>query len=96
LLPSHWDWLSGQKGGASAVLRRLIDEAIRTPTGLCSDHERQTTAYALMSTMGGDLPDFEDASRKLFANDWMGLATLIAAWPKDVRDYALALAREQT
>ncbi|MFT4700291.1 MAG: hypothetical protein ACI9ND_003235 [Yoonia sp.] len=49
-----------------------------------------------MSTMGGDLPDFEDASRKLFANDWMGLATLIAAWPKDVRDYALALAREQT
>lgn len=96
MLPSHWDWLSGQKGGASAVLRRLIDEAIRTPTGLCSDQERQTTAYALMSTMGGDLPDFEDASRKLFANDWMGLATLIAAWPKDIRDYALALAREQT
>lgn len=42
LLPSHWDWLSGQKGGASAVLRRLIDDAIRTSAGLCSDHERQT------------------------------------------------------
>lgn len=95
LLPRHWDWLSGQKGGASAVLRRLVDDAIRTSAGLCSDHERQTTTYALMSSMGGDLPNFEDALRKLFTNDWMGLATLIAAWPKDFRDYALVLAREQ-
>jgi hypothetical protein len=96
LLPRHWDWLSGQKGGASAVLRRLVDDAIRTSAGLRSDHERQTATYAFMSSIGGDLPDFEDASRKLFASDWMGLATLIATWPKDVRDYALALAREQT
>ena len=48
-----------------------------------------------MSSLGGDLPDFEDALRKLFTNDWTGLATLIAAWPKDVRDNALVLAREQ-
>ena len=95
LLPRHWDWLRGQKGGASAVLRRLVDDAIRVSAGARSDHERQTTTYAFVSSIGGDLPDFEEASRKLFANDWMGFATVIANWPADVRDYAIALAREQ-
>src|SRR4051812_29944480 len=27
LLPRHWEWLAAQSGGASAVLRRLVDEA---------------------------------------------------------------------
>ncbi len=27
LLPRHWDWLKSQRGGASATLRRLVDEA---------------------------------------------------------------------
>src|SRR6476620_4034031 len=27
LLPRHWDWLNSQPGGASVVLRRLVDEA---------------------------------------------------------------------
>lgn len=96
LLPRHWDWLAGQKGGASAVLRRLVDAEIQRSAGSRSDHTRQTTTYAFISSIGGDLPDFEEASRCLFANDWMGFATKIAAWPNDVRDYALMLAREQT
>lgn len=96
LLPRHWDWLAGQKGGASAVLRRLVDAEINKAAGSRSDHSRQKTTYAFISSIGGDLPDFEDASRCLFANDWMGFATKIAAWPADVRDYALWLAREQT
>jgi hypothetical protein len=96
LLPRHWDWLRAQKGGASSVLRRLVDQEIRNAAGARSDHERQTVTYAFVSSIGGDLPNFEDASRKLFANDWMGFATLIATWPTDIRDYALGLAREQT
>lgn len=27
LLPRHWEWLNGQRGGASVALRRLVDEA---------------------------------------------------------------------
>src|SRR5688500_12508917 len=30
LLPRHWEWLAGQPGGASAALRRLVDEARRS------------------------------------------------------------------
>lgn len=94
LLPRHWDWLRGQKGGASAVLRRLVDQEIKANAGQRSDHTRQTAAYTFMSSIGGDLPDFEEASRRLFANDWIGFATVIANWPADVRDFALRLARE--
>lgn len=96
LLPRHWDWLRSQKGGASAVLRRIVDQEIKATAGTRSDHERQSVTYAFISSIGGDLPGFEDAARKLFANDWMGFATLIANWPSDLRDYALRLAREDT
>src|SRR5215218_2655861 len=30
LLPRHWDWLATQPGGASAAVRRLVDEARQT------------------------------------------------------------------
>src|SRR6187551_2993595 len=30
LLPSHWDWLNAQPGGASVALRKLVDAARRT------------------------------------------------------------------
>ena len=95
LLPRHWGWLRAQKSGASAEIRRLIDQEIKSTAGTRSDHTRQTVTYAFLSSIGGDLPDFEDASRKLFANDWVGFAKAIAAWPADVRDYALTLAREK-
>src|SRR5687767_9951516 len=29
LLPRHWDWLATQPGGASAALRRLVEDARR-------------------------------------------------------------------
>ncbi|MGZ6017524.1 MAG: DUF2239 family protein, partial [Phenylobacterium sp.] len=29
LLPRHWDWLAAQPGGASAALRRLVEDARR-------------------------------------------------------------------
>lgn len=34
LLPHHWAWLSSQRGGASATLRRLVDEARRAADAL--------------------------------------------------------------
>src|SRR5581483_11763656 len=33
LLPRHWDWLSGQPGGASVALRKLVDQARKASEG---------------------------------------------------------------
>jgi len=92
LLPRHWEWLAEQPGGASAALRRLVEEALRA--GL-SDKELMRKlnerAYRFMSAMAGNYPRFEDASRALFANDAVNLKRLISEWPADVREYLLKL-----
>jgi hypothetical protein len=92
LLPRHWDWLSSQLGGASVALRKLVDQARRAS----GDSERvrlaQDAAARFMSIMGADLPNADEASRALFAHDRRRFAELLAAWPEDVRDYAIKLA----
>jgi hypothetical protein len=45
-----------------------------------------------MSAMAGNLPNFEEASRALFANDRERFNDLVAGWPGDVRDHAAKLA----
>lgn len=91
LLPRHWDWLSTQPGGASAALRRLVEDARRA--GYAPDRVRQAqeVAYRAMSALAGDLPGFEEASRALFAGDLAHLETIAADWPADVRDFVLRL-----
>ncbi len=91
LLPRHWDWLATQPGGASVVLRRLVEEARRTTAGPQQARAAREAAYAFMSAMAGDLPEFEEASRALFAGDRPALEARMAAWPDDVRAYALRL-----
>ena len=92
LLPRHWDWLASQPGGASVALRKLVDQARRTS----GDSERvrlaQEAAYRFMTAMGGNLPNYEEALRTLFAHDRRRFAELLAAWPEDLRDYAIKLA----
>lgn len=92
LLPRHWDWLAAQPGGASVALRKLVEDARRAN----GDRERaraaRDAAYYFMSTMAGDLPDFEEASRALFAADRRKFGELIAGWPTDIRDHVIRLA----
>lgn len=92
LLPRHWDWLACQPGGASATLRKLVEQA--RLANLQRDQQRQAheRAYHFMSAMAGDLPGFEEASRALFANDAAKLQQQTGAWPPDVRDYLHGLA----
>jgi len=92
LLPRHWDWLATQPGGASAALRRLVEDARRA--GAAPDRARQAldAAYRAMSALAGDLPGFEEASRALFAGDAERLYALAAGWPADVRTFVLRLA----
>ena len=92
LLPRHWDWLNSQPGGASIALRKLVEEARKNSGDRDRIRAAQESAYRFMSAVAGNLPDFEEASRALFAYDRRRFAHLIAAWPEDVRDYLVALA----
>lgn len=84
LLPRQWEWLAAQPGGASQVLRRLIEDARRADGGRS---QARAAAYAFMSAMAGDLPGFEEASRALFAGDRAGLSRHSQDWPADIRDH---------
>lgn len=90
LLPRHWEWLSAQQGGASVALRRLVEAARKDPRELA--RAARDAAYRFMSTMGGNLAGFEEATRALYAGDRSAFETHIAAWPRDVREHVLTLA----
>ncbi|MCW4116036.1 DUF2239 family protein [Aurantimonas sp. MSK8Z-1] len=92
LLPRHWDWLAEQRGGASAVLRRLIDEARHREALTGRTRAAQDAAYRFMAAIAGDEPGFEEASRALYAGDRPGFEARVAGWPADVRDHAMRLA----
>ncbi len=94
LLPRHWEWLSRQKGGASATLRRLVDAARRETEGKADRDAARERAYRVMTVLAGDRAGYEDALRALFAGDRTAFADRIASWPDDVRTYVAALAQE--
>jgi hypothetical protein len=49
-------------------------------------------AYTFMHAIAGNLHNYEEATRALFANDRPRMELLIAEWPHDVREHAIALA----
>lgn len=92
LLPRHWQWLGSQPGGASVAIRKLVETARRTNQEIDERRRRQEAAYHFMSAMAGNLANFEEASRALFANDPERFGDLVGSWPVDVRDHARKLA----
>lgn len=92
LLPRHWDWLASQSGGASATLRRLVEEARR------SHRERDAARLAgeavdrFMSAMTGNLPGYEEASRAFWRKERERFMHVTDAWPADVREHVRQLA----
>lgn len=85
LLPSHWEWLATQPGGASAALRRLVDEARRAGPDLV--REAGDAAYRVMSALAGNAPHFEEATRAFFAKDYEKFDAISRAWDADIGDY---------
>jgi hypothetical protein len=85
LLPRHWDFLKTQAGGASATLRRLVDEARKREPGRHDARRAAEAASRFMWAMAGNLPNFEEASRALFAGDRQRFTQLISDWPEDIR-----------
>lgn len=92
LLPRQWEWLGEQPGGASPTLRRLVEEARKGAGPRQQRRAAQDAAYQFMHAIAGDLPGYEEATRALFADDRSALEKRIAAWPEDIRTYALRLA----
>ena len=92
LLPRHWDWLAAQPGGASAILRRLVDEARRNSAPQLKRRAAREAAYRFMLGIAGDLPGYEEGTRALFADDRPRLEKWLADWPADIRVHVLRLA----
>lgn len=93
LLPRHWEWLGNQPGGASVTLRKLVDAASRPGETDPTQGSREACSRFL-STMGGNLTNFEEANRALLSGDRNAFRASVAAWPMDIQVYALKLAHE--
>jgi hypothetical protein len=92
LLPRHWDWLAGQPGGASATLRRLVEEARRTHRELDAARQAGEAVDRFMSAMTGNLAGHEEASRAFWRKERERFIALTDAWPGDVREHVRRLA----
>jgi aminoglycoside phosphotransferase (APT) family kinase protein len=92
LLPRHWDWLARQRGGASATLRRLVDEARAKAAVVDVVRQSREALYRFITAMAGDAPSYEEATRALFAGDEVRFERLITEWSPDIRDHAMDLA----
>ncbi len=90
LLPRHWDWLAQQPGGASVALRKLVEDASRSPKERA--RAAANAAYKFMHAIAGDRQGYEDALRALFAGDRAKFKAQIASWPNDIRTHAMRLA----
>ncbi len=88
LLPRQWEWLAAQPGGASAAIRRLVEQARKGEPDPVSARD---AVYRFITEMGGDRPNSEEALRALYRGDLGRFAELIADWPEDVQDYARRL-----
>jgi hypothetical protein len=94
LLPRHWDWLEQQPMGISGALRRLVEDAIKGQSGQDRARAIRAALGRILTAMAGNRPNFEEATRALFAGDTKRFASLVERWPKDVREFALERARE--
>jgi hypothetical protein len=92
LLPRHWAWLSSQRGGASATLRRVVEQARKDSAGCDRAREAQDATYRFMAAIAGDQPGYEEALRALYSLDGEGFETHTASWPADLGEHARRLA----
>lgn len=84
LLPRHWLWLSKQSGGASATIRRLVEQAMRANQSNSIRKSCQEAAYRFLTAIAGNLPNYEEALRAIFRDDAKHLSQLTAEWPSDI------------
>jgi len=100
LLPRHWEWLEHQPSGASAAIRRLVDEARKRDPGEYQIRMAVEAAGRFLSAMAGNLPGYDEATRALYGRNRERFEELIREWPGDIAAHALRLVsgalREET
>ncbi|MEY4951663.1 MAG: hypothetical protein RL299_87 [Pseudomonadota bacterium] len=89
LLPRHWDWLGSQQGGASAALRRLIEQAMRQGP---DNRAGRDAAFQFLTAIAGHREYFEEAIRAIYRDEPEQFETLTASWPPAIRQHAASLA----
>ncbi len=87
LLPRHWAWLQTQRGGPSATLRRLVDEARNADGDRDRMRQAQDAINRFISATAGNLAGFEEANRALYRGDRQRFEVESAGWPTDIRRY---------
>lgn len=92
LLPRHWSWLNDHPGGASAAIRRLVDDARKSPAPQDVVRRATSSVYRFLLATLGDAPGFEEAMRALYAGDEAQFELHSRYWPTDLRTHALTLA----
>ena len=92
LLPRQWDWLSHQRGGASATLRRLVDDARRANVSKDKIREACEAIYRFLTAIAGDSPGYEESLRALFAGEADRFVTSSRLLPPDIRNQAWTMA----
>jgi hypothetical protein len=94
LLPRHWEWLEQQPSGASAAIRRLVDEARKRNPGEQQTRLAIEAAGRFLTAMAGNLPGYEEACRALYARHRDKFDHQIRDWPADIRLHAQRLVRD--
>ena len=94
LLPRHWVWLEQQPNGASAALRRLVDQARKWEPGEQRARLAREAVGRFMTAMAGNLPGYEEANRALYAANRATFEERILNWPRDIRAYIQRRAEE--
>lgn len=92
LLPRHWDWLGQQQGGASATLRRLVEQARREDDVEDRVRTGRESLYRFLTAVAGNLPGYEESLRALFAGDAERFVNAIGSLPTDIKEHALQMA----
>lgn len=91
LLPRHWEWLAAQPGGASAAIRRLVDDTRKTTSNREQIKLAQEATHSFMTSMAGNLPHYEEALRSMYAKDKKKFKEFLSTWPDDIRTHVLKL-----
>jgi hypothetical protein len=93
LLPRHWEWLEQQPNGASAAIRRLVEDARKSNPGEQQARSAIDATGRFLSAMAGNLPGYEEASRALYARNKKQFHEQTRKWPRDIRLHAHHLVR---
>jgi len=91
LLPKHWNWLEKQPNGASAALRRLVEQASKQDPDQQRANQRRDAAGRFLSAMAGGLPGYEQVNRAVYRGDFASVEELMSGWPPDIRTHVLRL-----